>query len=120
MVLDDALDACGMVAILRGVTPDELMRRESVMRRVHEVEVELQHHHSDWAERMAKWEDEIKDNQPAWTIIQPIVEEISTGGERYLTNADGSFLAQGYKPTKHTVRMEIKTELNLGLLLNFK
>lgn len=90
---------------------DELMKRESIYRQTREIESDLQHRHADWAERMAKWEDEVKDNQPKWTIIQPIVEEISTGGQRYLTNADGSFLAQGYKPTKHTVRMDVKTEI---------
>jgi mono/diheme cytochrome c family protein len=88
-------------------TPDELMRIADIGRQVHEVEGELMHKNADWAERMAKWEDEVKDNQPKWTVIQPIVEEISTGGQRYLMNADGSYLAQGYKPTKHTVKMEL-------------
>jgi mono/diheme cytochrome c family protein len=87
--------------------PDELMKRDSVVRQIREIEGDLQHKHADWAERMAKWEDEVKEDQPKWTIIQPVVEDISTGGQRYLTNADGSFLAQGYKPTKHTVKMEI-------------
>jgi mono/diheme cytochrome c family protein len=91
--------------------PDEMMARESIVRQTREIEGELQHHHADWAERMAKWEDEVKNDQPQWTIIQPIVEDISTGGQRYLTNADGSFLAQGYKPTKHTVRMEFKSDM---------
>jgi len=90
-------------------TPDELMTIGNINRQVHEIEGELMHKNSDWAERMAKWEDEVKDNQPKWTIIQPLVEEISTGGQRYLTNADGSYLAQGYKPTKHTVKLELKS-----------
>lgn len=89
----------------------ELMTLDSVRRQIQEVEADLQHKNSDWAERMAKWEEEIKNNQPKWTVIQPVVEDISTGGQRYLTNADGSFLAQGYKPTKHTVKMELKSEL---------
>jgi mono/diheme cytochrome c family protein len=88
-------------------SPDEMMKRDSVVRQIREIEGDLQHKHGDWAERMAKWEDEVKDNQPKWTIIQPVVEEISTGGQKYLTNSDGSYLAQGYKPTKHTVKLEI-------------
>jgi hypothetical protein len=88
-------------------SPDELMKRDSIVRQIREIEGDLQHKHADWAERMAKWEDEVKDDQPKWTIIQPVVEEISTGGQKYITNSDGSYLAQGYKPTKHTVKMEI-------------
>ncbi|HEY2146796.1 MAG TPA: DUF1553 domain-containing protein, partial [Pirellulales bacterium] len=41
---------------------------------------------------------------------RPEVEGESTGGQKYLPMPDGSFLAQGYAPTKHTVRM--KTKLN--------
>ena len=43
--------------------------------------------------------------EPKWTVVQPIVEDISTGGERYLPQPDGSFLAQGYAPTKHEVKL---------------
>lgn len=92
-------------------SPDELMTLDGLRRQIQETEADLQHRNADWAERMAKWEDEIKDNQPHWTVIQPIVEEISTGGQKYLTNADGSFLAQGYKPTKHTVKMTFNSEM---------
>src|SRR5436309_15817903 len=39
------------------------------------------------------------------------VEDISTGGQRYLPQTDGSFLAQGYAPTKHTVKLTVTNEL---------
>ena len=39
------------------------------------------------------------------------VDEISTGGQKYLPLTDGSFLAQGYAPTKHTVEMTVKTDV---------
>ena len=86
---------------------DEMMKRDSILRAVREIEGDLQHKNSDWAERMAKWEDEVKNNQPEWIVVKPVVEDISTGGQRYLPQEDGSFLAQGYKPTKHTVKMEV-------------
>lgn len=90
---------------------EELMTRESIVRQAREIEAELRHKTPDWEERMAKWEEEIRNNQPEWKVVQPIVEDISTGGQRYIPFPDGSFLAQGYKPTKHTVKMEIKTEV---------
>ena len=44
-------------------------------------------------------------------MVRPEVEGESTGGQKYLPLADGSFLAQGYAPTKHTVKMKVKTDV---------
>jgi hypothetical protein len=60
---------------------------------------------------MAKWEEKMKEGQPDWTVVQPVVEDISNGGQKYLPLKDSSFLAQGYAPTKHTVKMTTKTDL---------
>jgi hypothetical protein len=46
-----------------------------------------------------------------WTVLRPEVDDISTGGERELPMKDGSMLAQGYAPTKHTVKFITKTDL---------
>jgi len=91
-------------------TPAEQRQRADIFRQIHDIEAGLQHHHSDWRERMAKWETEAQKNQPAWVVVQPEVDEISTGGQKYLPLKDGSFLAQGYAPTKHTVKMTVKTD----------
>ena len=40
------------------------------------------------------------------------MDDISTGGERELPMKDGSMLALGYAPTKHTVKFTAKTELS--------
>jgi hypothetical protein len=92
-------------------TPDEQMRRADIFRQIHAIENELRHHHPDWRQRMHAWEDTVKHNQPKWIVVRPEVEEESTGGEKFLPRADGSFLAQGYAPTKHTVRMRVKTDV---------
>src|SRR5438477_9530339 len=44
-------------------------------------------------------------------VVRPTVEEISTGGQRYLPQTDGSFIALGYAPTKHTVKMTVTNEV---------
>ena len=36
----------------------------------------------------------------------PTVDDISTGGQKYLPMKDGSLLAQGYAPTKHRVKID--------------
>lgn len=77
-------------------TPDQQMRVANITREIHDLEEGLRHRATDWERRMAAWEDSVKTNQPHWTVIRPVVEEITTGGQKYLSQPDGSFLAQGY------------------------
>ena len=42
--------------------------------------------------------------------MKPVVDDISTGGQKYLPMKDGSFLAQGYAPTKHRVKMSAEVD----------
>ena len=92
-------------------TPEEQMKQAELFRGMREIESDLQHRRPDWQEQMAKWEEKMKEGQPDWTVVQPVVEDISNGGQKYLPLKDGSFLAQGYAPTKHSVKMTTKTDL---------
>jgi mono/diheme cytochrome c family protein len=92
-------------------TPEEQMKRAEIFRRTREIEADLQHRVPDWPQRMAAWEESVKSSQPEWVIIQPQVDEISTGGQRYLPQPDGSFLADGYAPAQHRVQMTLKTDV---------
>ena len=92
-------------------TPDQLMQKADILRQIAEIESGLQHTTPDWQARMAKWEEEAKQNQPEWIVVRPEVDDISTGGERYLMQPDGSLLCGGYAPTKHTVKLTAKTDL---------
>ncbi|HKE02484.1 MAG TPA: DUF1549 and DUF1553 domain-containing protein [Blastocatellia bacterium] len=92
-------------------TPAEQMKRAEIFRRVREIEAELQHKNPDWQKRMSEWEERVKNDQPEWKVVQPEVDEISTDGQRYLPMEDGSFLAAGYAPVKHRVKMRLKTEV---------
>ena len=60
---------------------------------------------------MGKWEESVRNDQPEWMVLRPAVDEISTGGQRYLPQPDGSLIAQGYAPTKHTVKLTITNDL---------
>src|SRR6185295_5107683 len=79
--------------------------------RIREIEAGLEHRNPDWQDRMAAWEETAKSAQPEWTVVRPEAEDISTGGQKYLPMKDGSFLAQGYAPTKHKVKMTVKTDI---------
>ena len=85
--------------------PADLMKLEEQRRKIGEIEEGLRHTTPEWDARMAEWEAAAKAAEPTWTVVQPIVEDISTGGERYLPQDDGSFLALGYAPTKHEVKL---------------
>ncbi|MCZ6796047.1 MAG: PSD1 and planctomycete cytochrome C domain-containing protein [Planctomycetota bacterium] len=92
-------------------TPGEQRERSKLFREIRAIEAELQRRHPDWAERLARWEEEARKDPPEWIVLRPEVEEISTGGQKYLPLPDGSFLAQSYAPTKHRVRMTARIDL---------
>jgi mono/diheme cytochrome c family protein len=91
-------------------TPEEQMKRANILSRTREIEAKLREMKPDWLSQMNAWEDRVRKDQPEWQIVQPAVEDISTGGQRYLPQQDGSFLALGYAPTKHRVKLQIKTD----------
>ena len=92
-------------------TPAEEMKRGEIFRKIREIEADLQEKSPDWADRLAAWEKTTRNDQPEWTVVRPAVDDISTGGCKYLPLEDGSFLAQSYAPTKHRVQMSVKTDL---------
>lgn len=76
--------------------PDQQMRVANLSREISDLEAGLRHRTPDWEERLARWEESVSTNQPTWTVIRPAVEDITTGGQKFLPQPDGSFLAQGY------------------------
>jgi mono/diheme cytochrome c family protein len=87
-------------------TPEQQMQRADIFRRIKEIEDDLQHKNPDWRERM----NASAKPQPAWTTLTPDVDDISTGGQKYLPMGDGSMLASGYAPTRHRAKMVVKTK----------
>ena len=55
-----------------------------------------------WQQQLGRWEQEVSRKSTSWTVLPCAVEELSTGGQKYLPQPDGSFLALSYAPTKHT------------------
>jgi hypothetical protein len=90
-------------------TPDEQMRAADLTRKMRDIEGELRGQTPDWEKRMAAWEDSVKSNQPKWTVLE--LEHIGENDQRYLPQSDGSYLAQGYAPTKFTVTFKANPKL---------
>jgi hypothetical protein len=92
-------------------TPAEQQQRADLFRQVRAIEDDLRHTHPDWRERMAKWEAGIRGDRPEWVVLRPEVDIATDDGQRYIPLDDGSFLCQGYAPTKHRVKLTAKTDL---------
>jgi mono/diheme cytochrome c family protein len=90
-------------------TADEQRRRALVFQRIKEIEADLQHRHPDWPERMTCWEEQVRSNQPTWHIVRPELD--ASGGQKHYLLEDGSILAAGYAPTKHTTDFTAKSDL---------
>ncbi len=88
---------------------EELEVRESILDRVRSIEEELQAKHPDWATSMAPWEETVRSDQPAWSVVRPELD--ASGGQKHYLLEDGSVLAAGYAPTKHTTEFTAKTDL---------
>jgi mono/diheme cytochrome c family protein len=92
-------------------TAEQQMKVANLRRQIQDLEARLRQRTADWEQRMAKWEESVRTDQPAWIVLRPTVEDISTGGQRYLPQSDGSFIALGYAPTKHTVKLWVTNQL---------
>ncbi len=92
-------------------TPEQQTKAADLSRKIRDLEAGLRLKMPDWEQRMASWEESVRNDQPEWIVLRPWVEEISTGGQRYLPQPDGSFLALGYAPTKHTVKLFLTNDL---------
>ena len=92
-------------------TPEEQMKRAEIFRQMKEIEADLKHRHPDWEQRLAQWEADVHGNQPAWTVLRPDIDDISTGGQKYSVLEDGSLLAGGYAPTHLALKLTVGTEV---------
>lgn len=108
-------------------TPEEQMRRAEIFRQIRAVEDDLKHRTPDWEKQLAEWEEKVKPEPTTWQVMRPELD--ASGGQKHTLLPDGSILAAGYAPTKHTtdftafsilkkitaVRLELLNDPNLPL-----
>jgi hypothetical protein len=92
-------------------SPQDQMKVADLSRKIHALEAGLRETTPDCEQRTLDWENKVRNDQPNWTVLHPMVDEISTGGQRYLPQPEGSFIALGYAPTKHTVKLTVTNDL---------
>ena len=90
-------------------TQISLQKRETLLTEIGRLETELQQAHPQWREQLSSWATEIAQQTNPWSIVRPELD--SSGGQKHYLLSDGSVLAQGYAPTKHTTIFNCNTEL---------
>jgi hypothetical protein len=90
--------------------PEQLQQRAEILRKIQDLEAEYRHRHPDWADKVAAWEDVVRSRRSQWTVIQTTEDDLS-GGQKMYRMKDGSYLCQGYAPTKHTVTIRVAVPL---------
>lgn len=91
-------------------TPEQLQQRAELQHKVRTLETEFQHQHPEWAEAMSSWEAGIRDRDASWTVVQSAEDDLS-GGQKMYRLSDGSYLCQGYAPTKHSVTIQVMAKV---------
>jgi len=74
-------------------TPEEKEEWDATFQLIQQIEDRLRQESPDWADRMAAWEDTVRDIGPEWTVVPMTTDDIS--GQKYSYQDDGSVLAVG-------------------------
>ncbi|MBM4002941.1 MAG: DUF1553 domain-containing protein [Planctomycetes bacterium] len=88
---------------------EEAKRRAEIQLQVEQIENELRSRDPDWLNRMAVWEADQQRRRARWALVRPELD--SSGGQKHYLLDDGSVLAAGYAPTKHSTEFSVKTDL---------
>ncbi|HYZ86227.1 MAG TPA: PSD1 and planctomycete cytochrome C domain-containing protein, partial [Bryobacteraceae bacterium] len=91
-------------------TPEEQRKRDDVFAKIASLENKLKKSVPSWRTRMASWQAKAAKTSVDWQAVKPEVEDISTGGQKYVPMGDSSMLAAGYAPTKHRAKMSFKAD----------
>jgi hypothetical protein len=96
----------GQIAVY---TPQQQREWKATAEIIHGIEDRLRDENPAWPARMAEWEASVRGNQPTWTTVRPPND--SSGGQKHYILEDGSILAAGYAPTKHTTEFSVEVKL---------
>ncbi|MBL7645602.1 MAG: PSD1 domain-containing protein [Candidatus Hydrogenedentes bacterium] len=91
---------------------DDLDQRSRILDVIRDIEAGIKRDLPDWRDRIAAWEEKAKaEPEPAWEVLALAFDDSSAGGQKCLLLEDGSYLAQGYAPTRFWPKMTTTTAL---------
>ena len=82
-------------------TPAEQQQRAGLLRQMRDLEAGLRHATADWEQRMAAWEESVRNDQPEWVPVE-CRNAADENGERFYYYPDSSIRAASYAPTQWT------------------
>lgn len=98
--------------------PPEQMLVANLSRQMRDLEAGLRHTTPDWEERMNRWEDAVKQDQPEWVPVR--VVNVGDNSARYYYYNDGSVRAAGYAPTKWSSHFKGTNEISVIGAIRFE
>lgn len=90
-------------------TEAEQTKRTQILNDVAAIEQSLKESHPEWSTSLTSWLNTMPAQSGNWTIMRPELD--ASGGQKHYLLDDGSILAQGYAPTKHTTEFTADTDL---------
>jgi Protein of unknown function (DUF1549)/Protein of unknown function (DUF1553)/Planctomycete cytochrome C len=98
--LNNSNESCATV-----YSPKNQLRRVEILNKIAAIEEDLKHKTPDWLDRATAWAEKLP-KEPEWIIARPVLD--TSGGQKHTVQQDGSVLAEGYAPTKHTTDFPVK------------
>ena len=93
-------------------TSAERNQIQEIQASIKEIDQRLKEQNPSWRADFEKWQLEQNSKpQPTWHVAKLKFDESTIGGQKFLAQADGSYLAQGYAPTKFRPKMTLETDL---------
>ena len=92
----------------RSIRRPEQKQRAELFQKIKAIEDDLRHKQPDWKKQMQAWMADQRKYGVPWKIVRPTLDE--SGGQKHTVLDDGSILAQGYAPTKHTTEFPVKVD----------
>jgi hypothetical protein len=96
-------------AQISAYTRDQQTEWQTTETLIYKIEDRIRAANSDWPQRMAAWEESVRNDQPEWTIVRPSLD--ASGGQKHVLLEDGSVLAAGYAPAKHTTEFVVESKI---------
>ncbi|MEZ6043223.1 MAG: PSD1 and planctomycete cytochrome C domain-containing protein [Planctomycetaceae bacterium] len=88
-------------------TQTQLNERNRILAEIRQLEDQARAMIPGVDQRLADWSSGLAKPLPTWDIIRPELD--SSGGQKHYLLDDGSILAQGYAPTRHTTEFTGQT-----------
>ena len=93
-------------------TEGDEVRRSKVLAGLDQLETDWKAEHPGWETEFDAWRQQALSIQgPDWEVASLTFNDSTIGGQKFLPQPDGSYLAQSYAPTKFRPEMVFTTEL---------